>query len=526
MSNGIRYAAFPSVVVYDRPKGKANGKAKPVQHLLWGDWMTLTGKEDTEHVEVHARGCTGWIGREEAQEDRLLEVVFVDIGQGDGCLIITPDDRKILVDAGAGDNMIRYLNWRFRKFAKAVHFDAVVISHPDQDHYNGFTPLFKAAAGQGSVAGANVSIDAVYHNGLVERDSPHPPLGQRVGSGNSSYVTDLVQTRGDFDTLIGTGQCGNKQYAAMLNILHASGKVQDIRMLSRKDQYLPGFEPHGGASTGPVFEVLGPVADYPAAGPARLRWFGDVGKTKNGHSIVLRVVYGDVRLLLGGDLNIPAERHLLEALVGRPVPAAGAGDQSEEAFLSAARRSFEVDIAKACHHGSADFTDLFLRAVNPLATVISSGDDEPHAHPRADSLGAVGRWGRGRRPLVFSTELSRSAREVINNPYEYRRDMEKAWAAREAARKAMEADGLTEEEKAACNARYVKADGHCRDLSNKIERSIAVYGAINLRTDGRRVVMAYKKERPQSNGDKWDIYALTPDTETGRLVFKSKHEKE
>jgi hypothetical protein len=33
--------------------------------------------------------------------------------------------------------------------------------------------------------------------------------------------------------------------------------------------------------------------------------FGDDGKTKNGHSVVLRLKYREIRILMGGDLNIP-----------------------------------------------------------------------------------------------------------------------------------------------------------------------------------------------------------------------------
>ena len=40
-----------------------------------------------------------------------------------------------------------------------------------------------------------------------------------------------------------------------------------------------------------------------------------------------------------------------------------------------------------------------------------------------------------------------------------------------------------------------------------IERAIAVYGLINLRTDGHRLVMAQKLERP-SDSKKWDVHCF------------------
>jgi beta-lactamase superfamily II metal-dependent hydrolase len=107
---------------------------------------------------------------------------------------------------------------------------------------------------------------------------------------------------------------------------------------------------------------------------------GNTGFTKNGHSVVLRLTYGNVRMLLGGDLNIPSEKLLLKTLMGEDVPEK---KTERTTFINSARKKLEVDIAKSCHHGSADFSSLFLGAVNPIVTVISSGDDEPHSNPRA-----------------------------------------------------------------------------------------------------------------------------------------------
>ncbi len=38
-------------------------------------------------------------------------------------------------------------------------------------------------------------------------------------------------------------------------------------------------------------------------------------------------------------------------------------------------------------------------------------------------------------------------------------------------------------------------------------RGVEVYGAINMRTDGTNVVMAYRKEKLNAG---WDIYCLEP----------------
>ena len=81
------------------------------------------------------------------------------------------------------------------------------------------------------------------------------------------------------------------------------------------------------------FRVLGPVIEPDAAGKARLRTFGekpgsagsDDGKTKNGHSIVLMLEYGALRILLGGDLNSSAEAFLLTHYTGLAWPPANVG---------------------------------------------------------------------------------------------------------------------------------------------------------------------------------------------------------
>ena len=103
---------------------------------------------------------------------------------------------------------------------------------------------------------------------------------------------------------------------------------------------------------------------------------------------MLRIEFWKHSFLLGGDLNIPAENLLMEHHNGS--------------------NPFHVDVAKACHHGSSDFSPVFLAKVSPHATVISSGDNKSFDHPMADAVGSLARHSRGDIPLIFSTEIGRA----------------------------------------------------------------------------------------------------------------------
>jgi beta-lactamase superfamily II metal-dependent hydrolase len=473
-NSDIRFAGFPSVVVYGRPVAGKKVGDKPVQHLLWGDWLKLKGSVSGDWLEIRARGVDGWIHKDQVRDERLLEFTFVDVGQGDGCLITTPGDQQIIVDAGQDDNMFRFLRWRFGEFRNKFTFQSAIISHPDSDHYQGFKKLFDDK---------NVWFGTIFHNGIIERDATvkKDSLGQVEKIGKIEYLTDIVKDSTSLNAL-----SSNKQYAKMLKKALESGRMGNIQMLSTIDGYLPGY-----GLTDPLhIQVLGPVPEQDKQGKLRLRWFGDVGKTKNGNSIVLRIGYKNVSVLLGSDLNSEAEYYLLShytGLISPPEP------KNENRYIELARKSFESDVEKSCHHGSSDFTEFLLQAVNPAATVISSGDDEPYSHPRADALGTIGRFSRGSRPLIFSTELARSTKENIKHPYELKKEAKKL------AEDVIEAKS----EKA-----KQKAQEALNTLINKIDRSIAVYGAINLRTDGNDIVIAQKIESPRRNDKKWDIYVL------------------
>ena len=514
-----RYAAGPTAIVYQDDNGRKSRK-KLIQ-LLWGDLIDLREEPPGDYARVGVRideGTkihSGWIKKSDIQVKPVLEVTFVDIGQGDGCLLITPDAdvpdfkrRAMVIDAGEKDSMMRYVRYRFMypsaNRPKEIH--AGIISHPDQDHYKGFGPLFKQPG---------LSFKTLYHNGLVERKG-----GSVLGPCTSTepkLFTHLIKSRAQLGTLLDKDArvAGRKNYPDMLRDAFDADKFGAFKMLSRADQHMPGFGP-GDEVT---IQVLGPVVEKNSQGKAGLRDFGNTGFTKNGHSVVLRLTYGKVRILLGGDLNIPSEKLLLKTIMGKDVPE---NKTEHTKYINAARKKLEVDIAKSCHHGSADFSSLFLEAVNPIVTVISSGDDEPHSHPRAETLGAIGVTSRGERPLIFSTELARSAKDAIRNPRQERKKLKDAHAAVLKAT-AEHSKATTAVKKAAAAKNKRAAEKTFRKLvDDTINRTVQVYGAIYVRSDGQDVVIAQRIER-SSAGKQWDVSVLHPDAK-GELRFQSKYQ--
>ena len=81
-------------------------------------------------------------------------------------------------------------------------------------------------------------------------------------------------------------------------------------------------------------------------------------------SLVLRLVYGEVSILLTGDIFSEAERALL-----------------------ASGTALDSDVLKVPHHGSdSSSTRDFLSAVSPATAVISVGEGNPYGHPHANVM--------------------------------------------------------------------------------------------------------------------------------------------
>lgn len=129
-------------------------------------------------------------------------------------------------------------------------------------------------------------------------------------------------------------------------------------------------------------EIVGPVLE---SNGTSLSWLKNKSHTINRHSLVFRLTYERVRTFFSGDLNEEGSDHLL--------------DQPNAALR------INSHVFKAPHHGSHECRPEFFAAVNPMITIVSSGEISGHGHPRANFLGGIGKAGRG-ESLVFSTAMA------------------------------------------------------------------------------------------------------------------------
>lgn len=172
-----------------------------------------------------------------------LDVVFLDVGQGDAAVVRTPGGKTILVDAGpktrysdAGRSVVvPYL-----QRAGVERLDAVVVTHPDGDHLGGLPSVLRRL-----------------------------PTGRVFHSGQEATSSLYAESRQVLDSL---------------SIPHRAVSAGDSILIDRAVHV----------------HVLGPPRRPERAGL----------ETENDASVVLRLTYGQTRMLFLGDVEARGEAWL------------------------------------------------------------------------------------------------------------------------------------------------------------------------------------------------------------------------
>jgi len=237
--------------------------------------------------------------------DGLLHVYLLDVGQGDAILVVTPNGRRMLVDGGPSPSAV--LDGLGRRLAPwDRRLDVVVLTHPDADHVGGLTAVL-----------GRYEVGAIVD----------PELAAGTPDG-AAWAAARARLPGA---------------AARTVRASAGGRI--------------ALDTAAGVEA----RVLWPP-EARLAGPG-----GGVPQT-NENSVVLRLTYGAVRILLTGDIGAPAEAALLRA---------GADLRS--------------DVLKVAHHGSGgSTTPVFLAAAAPRLALIGVGEGNGYGHPAPETLARLG----------------------------------------------------------------------------------------------------------------------------------------
>lgn len=73
--------------------------------------------------------------------EKALKVIFLDVGQGNATLIITPENHHILIDAGPDNKVISKLAKYIPLYNRKI--DLFILTHPDKDHIFGSISLLE-----------------------------------------------------------------------------------------------------------------------------------------------------------------------------------------------------------------------------------------------------------------------------------------------------------------------------------------------------------------------------------------------
>jgi beta-lactamase superfamily II metal-dependent hydrolase len=451
----LRYLDSDVVSVYE---WGTDGRMTRLATLLWGDnvrvversgdWYALdfTTRRWNETTQKYEwRKHPAFISAKTKFRDApVMKIRFVDVGQGDAAIIESPKGELLLLDGGEEQHLVNYVSasWAHVLRTRPVKVSALIVTHGDADHFAGLRRLVEATRGR---AGPVITAERVFHNGVVKGvGSGLATLGATTKAGGVTYLTELE------DDLLAVPESRMNtsfvKWKRSLEALKERNSELRIRRLEYGDRAFRFLEDEGIR-----IQVLGPITETVAGKPAlrALRTPGtnrlSASHTINGHSVVLRLTYGNVRVLFGADLN----------------------EEAGESLLTRARAddlSLVAEVLKVPHHGSADFSPRMLEAVQPVVSVVSSGDEsgsKEYIHPRAGLVGALGRYSRGtvERPLVYVTEMVAFFRRLGRiSAHRY-------------------VDATSREEHAVGT-----------HVQNAYEKT--VFGIVHVRTDGERVLVA------------------------------------
>ncbi len=288
-----------------------------------------------------------------------LNVHFVDVRQGDACIIEFPDDKKMLIDAGENNKtdktaLLNYIDEHIKDAEGNTisYFDYVVLTHPDSDHCGGMFDVLKEYPAK------TFYRPNVYYN---DKDKDGNP---KIGFNDPETEIKELGSKNIKET---------QTYGRALKAAYegeVAGTATEVIVTDATDEET---------------SVIAPDLEKDAAEYYSFTFYAPIGSKSysdwNDYSPIMILEYHEKRFMLSGDAEKNAEADFVaEALKG-------------EGKYAIFDDEFSVDVFKLGHHGSrTSSSEAFINVMTTpescasVQAIISCGEDNEYGHPHEEVL--------------------------------------------------------------------------------------------------------------------------------------------
>lgn len=296
-----------------------------------------------------------------------LNVHFVNVGQGDACVIELPDGKNMLIDSGSSDSdnaLIKYIEKNVKgDDGKTIgFFDIVILTHSDEDHCGEMADVLE-----------RFPAKTFYRPNQEATRTGFVDPGKSQLYGNYSDKNTLA-----YANAIRAGYAGFAGDNGARKIV--TDATKEDRNVIKSDDKKKGDENY--------YEInfYSPTLD--------------VYTNKNDYSPILVLEYNGNRIALSGDAEAEAEREFVRNAAAR------------EGKYSVFTETFTVQAIKLGHHGSRtssskDYLETMTTAASraDVKVVISCGAGNSYGHPHKEVLDRLDEMGFSQNN-VLRTDIS------------------------------------------------------------------------------------------------------------------------
>ena len=303
-------------------------------------------------------------------EDARMVVHFVDVGQGDATLILTPSGQRIIIDAGTGmgssrDLLMNYIKEHFdsdymhSKFQSENRdefgFDYAILTHAHEDHMGQFPGILERY-------GARVFYRP---NVLSARGiDPGEYMLRRDGNGRLAEQNTLI-------------------YSQVISRVHNTHLVGNVRIIS---SYIASLNHNYHRITPKYIQSDDPNFYELVFYTPLLNFY----RNQNDFSPVMILHFQGRSIVITGDAEVDAEREFVDR--------AKLGGDIFDRFIQ--NPNFSVCVIRLGHHGSRTSSNEFFlefltteQSRHNVLAVISVGHNNRHGHPHPQVLSRLDNMG-------------------------------------------------------------------------------------------------------------------------------------